>query len=81
MILYFENSSGKRRVISNPFTIDDMWADIRTFTNEHNYTIPYTIINFGEEEWLIDVGSHTEFFVVKRFADEDKQEMLKGDWG
>ena len=79
MILYFENSKGNRRVISNPFTIEDMWTDIHAFANEHSYTIPYTRINFGEDELVIDVGSHTEFFVVKRFAEEDKKKLLKED--
>lgn len=80
MILYFENSKGVRRVISNPFTIQDMWDDINAFANERNYTIPYTRINFGNDELVIDVGSHTEFFIVKRFAEEDKKEILKGEW-
>ena len=79
MILYFENKRGQRRVISNPPTVKDMWKDIDYFLKEHNYISPYSRIDFGEKEWVIDVGSHSEFFIVKDFNDEDYNDVFKGD--
>lgn len=78
MLLYFENSKGYRTLISNPPNVKDMWKDIDLFLENHNYKYYYTRINFGEKEWIIDVGSHTEFFVVRFFDDEDLEEIRKG---
>ena len=78
MLLYFENSKCQRRIISNPTTVSDMWKDINNFRSNHNYKSCYSRINFGEKEWVIDVGSHSEFFIVKNFDDEDKKEIMKG---
>lgn len=80
MLLYFEDKRGQRRVISTPTTIKDMWKDIRAFLSDHNYKAPYIKINFGENEWVIDLGSWNEFFIVKDFDDEDYKEILKGGW-
>lgn len=81
MLLYFENSKGQRRLISNPTTVSDMWKDINNFLFDHNYKAPYARINFGETEWEIDVGSHTESFIVKDFDEEDLNEIKKGERG
>lgn len=81
MLLYFENSKGQRRLISNPTTVSDMWKDINNFLDEHDYKPKYSRINFGETEWEIDVGSHTEGFIVKDFDEEDLNEIRKGEWG
>lgn len=81
MLLYFEDSKGQRRLMSNPTTVSDMWKDINSFLDEHNYKSKYSRINFGETEWVIDVGSHTECFIVKDFDEEDLNEIRKGEWG
>lgn len=78
MLLYLENSKGHRRLISNPVTIENLWTEINRYLDEHNYKSYYTRIVFGEKEWVIDVGSHTEFFIVKNFDDEDLNEIRKG---
>ena len=78
MLLYFENSKGQKKLISNPVTVKDLWTEINRFLDEHNYKSYYTRINFDEKEWVIDVGSHTEFFIVKNFDDEDLDEIRKG---
>jgi len=78
MLLYFENSKGQRRLISNPTTVSDMWKDINSFLDEHNYKSKYSRINFGETEWVIDVGSHSEFFIIKDFDEEDLNEIKGG---
>lgn len=79
MLLYFENSRGYRTLISNPTTVKDMWKDIKLFLENHNFKSYYTRVNFGEKEWEIDFGSHTEFFIVTDFDDEDFAEFTKGD--
>lgn len=78
MLLYFEDSRGQRRIISNPTTVSDMWKDINNFLSNHNYKSYYSRVNFGETEWVIDFGSHSDFFIVKNFDDEDKKEIMKG---
>jgi hypothetical protein len=77
MILEFQNSKGQRREISKPHNIKEMWSDINKFLDEHNFTSYYSRINFEENEWEIDVGSHTEFFYVTEFTDNDLQELRK----
>lgn len=71
MVLYFENSKGDRRVISNPSEPREMWKDISSFLKEHNFKSYYTRIVFGKDEWTIDVGSHVEFFIVTDFTEDD----------
>ena len=80
MLLYFENSKGQRRLISNPTTVKDLWKDINQFLKEHNYKSNHKKVNYDEKEWSIDVGSHVELFIVKDFDNEDYNEMLKGEW-
>lgn len=79
MILYFENSKGIRRVISNPPNIRDMWKDINYFLDEHNFKSYYSRINFGKDEWVIDVGSHSEFFIIRDFEEEDLNDIKGGN--
>ena len=79
MKLYFENSKGTRKLISNPPTVKDMWAEINRFLEKHNFKSYYSRVNFCEKEWVIDVGSHTEFFIVQCFDEEDLADMMKGD--
>ena len=78
MILWFENSIGQRRVIFNPATVKEMWRDIKTFLEERNYKSYYSRINFGEDEWVIDVGSWSEFFIVTDFNEKDLVDIKGG---
>lgn len=78
MLLYFENSRGQRRLISNPITVENMWKDINDFLKEHNFKSYYSRVNFEKDEWVIDVGSHTEFFIVTNFNDENYKELTQG---
>ena len=79
MVLYFEDSRGQRRLISTPSSIEDMWKDINSFLLEHNFKSYYSRVNFGEDEWVIDVGSHTEFFIVQDFTEDNLKEIYKGE--
>lgn len=75
MKLYFENSKRKRRLIANPTSKKEIWDAILQFLEEHNYKSYYQRINFGENEWVIDVGSWTEFFIVTEFTDKDVSDI------
>ena len=67
MILYFENSHGKRREIGRPQIEEEVYKIIKDFLDDHNYKSYYTRswINEGDnKEKIYDVGSHTEFFIL-----------------
>jgi len=57
----------KRREISEFETKEEMWTLIKKFMDDHHFKSYYQRIWIEEETdtlW-IDVGSHTEFFVVQ----------------
>lgn len=68
MILYFENICRKtRREIGRPETIEEAYKMITTFLKEHDFVSYYSrhwINPDNRHEKKIDVGSHTEFFVL-----------------
>ena len=63
MKLYFENSYGKRRIIAEPETEEEVYKEINKFCEDRNFKI-YYIRSWQNKEGLkvYDVGSHTEFF-------------------
>lgn len=65
MKVYFENSNGERRPISDEIkTREEAFGFINKFLDDHNYTSYYTRMWCDDEGWTwFDVGSHTEFFV------------------
>ena len=65
MKLYFENSKGKRRIISKPKTEEDAFEFIHAFCEERDFRIYYTR-TWRDKDGLkvFDVGSHTEFFLL-----------------
>lgn len=65
MILYFENSRSERREIGRPKDSDEAFIIINEFCTERNYKIYYT--RTWEENGVkkIDVGSHSEFFILE----------------
>ena len=74
LCLYFRNSYGMERVIGNPKIQEDIskikkeiGQTIDAFLKQHNYISYYTRIwyNKEKEEWIYDVGSWNEFFVLK----------------
>lgn len=72
MTLYFQDGYGDLREIASidgPDICKEVGAAIRRFCEAHRYTIPYTRIwnaqENGEDVTVYDVGSHTEFFIVK----------------
>lgn len=68
--LFFKDKRGQRRLITS-FEIDDeerrnkeAMRQIRKFCDARQFTIPYCVICFGEQETRYDVGSYTEFFYL-----------------
>ena len=66
MRLYFENSLGKRKYISQVYNLKEIYAIIDDVLENYNYKSYYTRIWYEEDkhELWFDVGSHSEFFVV-----------------
>lgn len=66
MTVYFENTNGVQREIGTTDSEVEAFKIIRKFLDDHNYKAPYWRSWSGEsgQTW-IDVGSHTEFFVIK----------------
>lgn len=82
MTLYFENSFGKRRRISQVYYMQEVNNIISDFLEDHNYKSYYTRMWYEEDkkELWFDVGSHSEFFVVTD-VEKDSQffESFKGE--
>jgi hypothetical protein len=79
--LYFQNSKRKYKLITEldgyiPSATDAVIADdqmfkgiaeqIAKFCNAHDYKTPYMRVFKNEDVVTFDVGSHTEFFVIKQ---------------
>ena len=67
MILYFEDSWGKRREIGQPQTEQEAHKIIKEFLDDHNFKSYYTRSWVNENnfnEIIYDVGSHSEFFIL-----------------
>ena len=68
MKLYFQNSKGEERLISDVDSEDEAMKRIKKFCRERDFAIPYWR-NWGaldDSGITYDVGSHTEFFKLKR---------------
>lgn len=65
MVLYFENSYGKRREIGRPQSTKETYQLIDKFLKDYNYK-SYYIRSWknDENETYYDVGSWSEFFVM-----------------
>ena len=77
MRLYFQNSMGKRKFISQVYFMKEISAIIADVLEEHNYKSYYTRIWYEKEkkELWFDVGSHSEFFVVTEV--EENSQLLE----
>lgn len=66
MVLYFENSQGEWRKIGEPASKQEAWKIVSRFCADRNFKI-YYCRNWTtpEGETYYDVGSHTEFFILK----------------
>lgn len=70
MTLYFQSSNGKRRKLGEYTNKEDILKAINKFLDDHSFKSYYTRIWREEDEVWIDVGSWSEFFIVK---DEDRE--------
>lgn len=61
---YFERSNGERILLAENVDRDGAFPVMSKFLADHNYKSYYTRTwEKGNELWM-DVGSHTEFFVL-----------------
>lgn len=66
MKLYFENSQGIERFIAEPATEEEVMREIKKFLDGHNFKSYYTRTwKLEDGSTKYDVGSHTEFFVLR----------------
>ncbi len=65
--VYFRDSAGNRRLLDTVDTHEAAIKVIRKFLEEKNFHAPYwrSWVDNENFEWF-DVGSHTEFFLIKK---------------
>ena len=71
MKLLFQNSQGKERVIAETDSLEKTWEEINKFLEDHNFKSYYSRVWEKDNRLIIDVGSHTEFFIVDGCDFED----------
>ena len=64
-IVMFQNSQGIERPIGEAHNHEEMMTVIETFMSERNFKYYYVRSWMEEEAQILDVGSHTEFFVLR----------------
>ena len=65
MKLYFKDVQGKERLIAECETVSDLHKEINKFLYKCEYVSHYMRSWGDENEIVVDVGSHSEFFVIK----------------
>lgn len=69
MKVYFRNSSGKELMIGEAADNKEANKIIKRFCSDRNFKIYYTrqwIDEDNQNRTWVDVGSHTEFFIIER---------------
>ena len=68
MKLLFQNSQGKERVVAEINNQDDALIEIKKFCEERDFKIPYYRVwgSLDDDGIKYDVGSHTEFFILRK---------------
>lgn len=64
-IVMFQNNQGMERPIGEAHNREEMMTVIETFMSERNFKYYYIRTWMLEEAQVLDVGSHTEFFVLR----------------
>lgn len=77
MKLYFKNSQGKERPIAECETTKDVGREIQKFLDDHNYKSYYSRSWGDKGNVIIDVGSYSEFFVLKGISHSDYTKALQ----
>ena len=65
--LYFKRSSGERVKLEDNLTMETAMKPIKEFLKDHNYKSYYTRAWQKYDEIWYDVGSHSEFFILKLY--------------
>jgi len=67
MEVFFKDSKGKERLLKEVETIEEINKVVNDFLKEHNYKSYYCRVMGLENKQgvMLDVGSYTEFFVVR----------------
>ena len=71
MKLIFENSFKEERVIADVNNVTEIFNEINKFLDERNFKSDYSRVWFNDGRMVIDVGSHTEFFLVDGYSEEE----------
>ena len=79
MELYFENSRGEERLIAECETVQDTEKEISKFLKDHNYKSCYSRIWGDDEKIMVDVGSYSEFFIIKGISYSEYIKALQGN--
>ena len=64
MDLFFIDSAGTDKYLGRVWDKKEINQKIYDFLKEHNYQSYYTRIWRERYNWMFDVGSHTEFFML-----------------
>lgn len=64
--VYFENAKKERRIIGIAKSKNEVFDLIEKFLEKYNYKSYYSRIWEKNDEYVIDVGSHSEFFMVSK---------------
>jgi hypothetical protein len=76
MKLYFRHSDRRTTLLSEPETIDEAFVAINKFLKDHNFKSYYKrVCGTDDDSIWIDVGSHSEFFIIKGITFEDYMKM------
>ena len=79
MKLYFKNCQGEERFVAECDTVSAVHKEIKKFLDERQYVSHYSRSRGNEENIMIDVGSYSEFFVVKGISHSEYIKGLKND--
>lgn len=63
--IYFENQLGERRLLAKKENDEQVWQVINNFLTQHRYNAPYIRTWEQDGEKWYDVGSWSEFFIVR----------------
>lgn len=78
MKLYFRNCYGTECLIAECQTVQEVHKEIKKFLDEHNYKSYYSR-SWKEDngDIVVDVGSYTEFFIIKDISFEEYMKSFK----
>lgn len=79
MRLFFKNGEGKIRQIAKCETVKDVGQEIQKFLDDHNYKSYYQRSWGDDKKVVIDVGSHSEFFVLRDISYDEYSKSLERD--